>query len=96
MAADVAQGEQVALGEESPQRQGGVQAGGSVTLGQDKAVPVLPLRVLGIHVHLFKVQVGKQVSGGQAAAGMAGLGGVGSLNNTHAHLAGGGHQLLFF
>ena len=91
----MAQGEQVALREESPQRQGGVQAGGSVALGQDKAVPVGPLGVLGVHVHLLEVEVGEQVGGGQAAAGMTGLGGVGPLDDAHAHLAGGSHQLLF-
>ena len=42
------------------------------------------------------VQIGEQICGGQAPAGMAGLGGVGPLDHTHAHLAGRGHQLLLF
>ncbi len=82
-------------GEEALQGQGGVQAGGGVSLGEDEAVPVLPLGVGGVHLHLPEVQVGEQVGGGQAAAGMAGLGGVGAFDDAHAHLAGRSHQLLF-
>ena len=96
MAADLPQRQQVLLREEAPLGQRGVQAGGGVALGQDKAVPVLPLGVLGVHIQLLAVQVGEQVGGGQAAAGVARLGGVGPLDDPHPDLTGGGHQLLFF
>ena len=96
MAANLAQGEQIRHGEVAPVGQSGVEAGGGVALGEDKAVPILPAGIGGVDAHLFKVEVGKQVCGGQRAAGMSGLGGVGALDDTHAHLAGGHRQLLFF
>lgn len=53
------------------------------------------LGVGGVHLHLPEVQIGKQVRGGQASAGMAGFGAIGGFDDAHAHLAGVGHQLLF-
>ena len=74
--------------------QSGVQAGGGVTLAQHKAIPILPLGVGRIHIQLLKVQVGKQIRGGQASAGVTRLGAVGSGEDAHTHLAGGDLQLL--
>ena len=90
------QRQQVLLREKAPERQRRIQAGGGVTLGQHKAVPVRPVWILGIHVQFLAVQIGKQICGGQAPAGMAGLRGVGPLDHSHAHLTGRGHQLLLF
>ena len=95
VAADVAQGEQILHREETAESQSGVEAGGRVSLGEDEAIPVLVFGVGGVHIQLFEIEVGEQVGSGQAAAGMTGLGGMGALNNSKAHLTGGHSQLLF-
>ena len=89
VAANLAQGEQVLHGEVAPVGQSGIQAGGGVTLGEDEAVPILPTGVGGVDAHLFKVEVGKQVGGGQGAAGMSSLGGVGAGEHALPHGDGG-------
>ena len=95
IAVNVPQGRQVVHREEAPVGQGGVQPRSGVALGEDEAVPILLPGVLGINVHLLEKEIGEYVGGGQAAAGVAGLGAVGSLDDAYAHLAGRGHQLLF-
>ena len=51
-------------------------------------------RVLGIHPHLLKIEVGEQVGGREAAAGVAGLGAVNALDHAHADFARGDLELL--
>ena len=92
---NVAQGEQILHREKAPVRQRGVQAGGGVALAQNEAVPFFPLRIFGIDVQFPEVQVGKHFRCGQAAAGVAGLGAVGGIDDAYANLAGSDLQLLF-
>ena len=91
---NAAQGLQIFHREETTMCQGGVQTGGGVALGQDETVPVFPLGVLGIYIQFLCVQISKQLSCRQAAAGVAALGAIGRFDDTHAHLAGKDLQLF--
>ena len=82
------QGGQILHREEAPIGQSRVQAGGRMTLAQHETVTILPLGILGIDVHFFKIQVGEHIRSGQAAAGMTRFRAVSTLDNPHAHLAG--------
>ena len=44
-----------------------------MSLGQNKAVPVLFLRVIRIDVHLFEVKICHDICDGKRAAGMSGF-----------------------
>ena len=51
--------------------QSGVYSGAGVALGADKAVPAGHGGVLGVDVHLLKIQHSQQLRDGQAAANVA-------------------------
>ena len=95
---DVPQPGQLLHREVAPQRQGGVEPGGGVALGEDEPVPVLPAGGLGVDAHFLEVEIGKDVGGGQAAAGMAGLRAVGAGQDALPDADGGQLQgsLLFW
>jgi hypothetical protein len=67
-----------------------------VAFTQHKAIPIIPLGVLGIYVQFFKIQVGEHIRSGHTSAGMTAFGSVGSFDNTHAHLTGGDGKLVLF
>ena len=92
----MAEGGQILHGEVAPEGQRAVQAGGGVALGEDEAIPVFPLGVLGVDAQLVEVQVGEQVGRGETAAGVAGFGAVGGSQDAFAHVAGGQLQLSQF
>jgi len=93
---DVAQGGQRIHGEIAPVGQRGIQAGGGVALGENEAVPLLPAGVLRVDPHLFEIEVGEHVGGGQAAAGMAGLRAVGAGQDALPDADGGQLQGFLF
>ena len=93
---NVTEGEQVFHREETTVGQYRVQTGGGVTLGQHKAVAILPPGILGVDVQFLEIQIGIDLGCGQRAAGMARLCAVGGFNYTHANLAGSDLQLLLF
>ena len=66
----------VLLREEAAQREHRIERGRRVTLGQDEAVAVGIQPVGRIDVHHAEIQSGQRVDDGQAAADMAGGGGV--------------------
>ena len=57
-----------------------------MALGQDKAVPVGVLRVVGIHVHDAEIEGGDGVNGREAAADVAGSGGMHRVKAQQARL----------
>lgn len=96
VAVDMAQSGQIFHGEVAAERQGAVQAGGGVPLGEDEAIPIRPFGVLGVDAQLVEVQVGEQIGRGETAAGVAGFGAVGGSQDTFAYIAGGQLQLSQF
>ena len=48
-----------------------VQTGAAMALGKNKTVTIRIRRILGIDLHLFEIQIRKQVRRGEGAAGMA-------------------------
>ena len=81
VAVDVAEGSQILHGEVAAERQGAVQAGGGVALGEDEAISLRPFGVLWVDAQLVEVQVGEQVGRGETAAGVAGFGAVGGSSS---------------
>jgi len=75
------------FGKETPFRQSRINDRGPVALGEDEAVAVLPLRVLGIDGHQLKVKVGDDFNGGERRAGMTGLGDRRHLDDLHPDAA---------
>jgi len=55
-----------------------------VTLGEDKAVPVLPIRVGWVQTHDFKVEGCDDIGNREAGAGMPVLGPIDHLNHIAA------------
>ena len=96
VAVNAPEGLQVLHREEAPLGQSGVQAGSGVTLAEDEPVPVRVLGVLGVYTQFVKIKIGKEIRCGQAAAGVAALGGVGGRENVHPGLTGGDLQRLQF
>ncbi len=71
MGTHMAKRHQILHREISPLCHGTVVARRRVSLGQDKTVSVRILRVLRIDVHLFKIQISKNVRCRQRSAGMS-------------------------
>ncbi len=92
---DVPQGSQFRLREEATLCQGRIQSRCRMPLGQHKAVTLRHVRMLWIHIQLYKIQVSQQICNGQGSAGMTGFCAVGALNDAHPHLAGSGLQPFF-
>ena len=61
----------VVVVDEAGQLERGAEAGVGVALGEDEAVAVRPVRLVGADVHLVEVEDGQDVGGGQRAAGVA-------------------------
>ena len=91
---ELAEGLELLPGEEALLRQHTVVAGGDMALGEDEAVPVLPVGVGGVHPHGVIESAHGELHRGEGAAGMpAGRGG-GHLNDVPAHLAANGLEFL--
>ena len=73
MAVDAAEHLQLLDREEAAQRQHRIHGGRAVALGHDEAVTLRVMRVLGIDVHLGKVQIRQHVHAAHRAARMAGF-----------------------
>ena len=73
VAADMAQGLEVLLGEEATLGEGRIQRGSAVALGEHEAVAVGATRVCRIDVHLLEVEVGDDVGGAERTTGVPGL-----------------------
>ena len=95
IAVDMPQGGQVLHGEEAPVSKRGIQARSGMALGQHEAVPVRPTGVLGVYPQLLIIKICKHLRGGQASAGVTGLGPMGRFNDPHADLAGFFLQIKF-
>ena len=63
---------QLLPGEEALVSQHGVESRGGMALGENEAVPILPVGIGGVHVHGIVIQAGQHLHDGQGAAGMAG------------------------
>ena len=61
MGADVAQGQKILHREISPVGQRRVESRSRVSLGQHEAIPIRFLRILGINVHLLKIEIRKNL-----------------------------------
>ena len=96
VAVNAPEGLQVLHREEAPLGQSGVQARCGVALAENEPVPVRVLGVLGVYTQFVKIKIGKEIRCGQAAAGMAALGGMGGRENVHPDLTGGDFQRLQF
>ena len=94
--ADVAELLQLADIEIAAVGQHRIQAGGAVALGEHKAVPVGVLGGLGVDVHLFEVEIGKDVRRGEGASRMAGLGVIHAFDDAEAYLCRGDQKVLAF
>ena len=67
-----------------------------MALGEHKAVPVGVLGGLGVDVHLFEVEIGKDVRRGEGASRMAGLGVIHAFDDAEAYLCRGDQKVLAF
>ena len=86
--ADVTQYGQFVPVEKALERQYRIKAGAAVTFGEHKAVTILPRGILGVNVHLFEIEIRKDVCGGKRAAGMTGLCVIRAENRSHSCLGG--------
>ena len=96
VAVDMAQSGQIVHGEVAAERQGAVQAGGGVPLGEDEAIPIRPFGVLGVDAQLPVIQISEHLRRGKASARMTRLRAVRRFDNSHADLAGRNRELLLF
>ncbi len=69
--------------EEPLERQGAVERRSCMALGEDETVPILPVRILRIHMHFMGVEIGHDIGNGEGPARVAGLGVIGSLYDRH-------------
>ena len=76
VARGLAEGLQILHGDEAPLRQGGVESGSAVALGEHQPVPVLHIGIFRIHVQFFKVKVREQIRDGEGPARVAGRRGI--------------------
>ncbi len=90
-AVQLAQRAEVIPAKVAPLGQRGIPGRAGVALGEDKAIPVGPVRAGGIDAHHAKIERGEDVGRGQGAAGVTGLCGVGHVDDVVADL--GGHLL---
>ncbi len=65
-----------------------VEQRGGVSFGEDKAVVVMEMRMLGIIAHVPEEQCGHEIRGGQAGRGMSTAGGGGGGDRVNAQLVG--------
>ena len=72
----LSQGNQFLFGEIAALCHDGIERRRTVTLGQDKAVPVFICRVLRVDVHFFEIQISEQVRTGERSARMTGFRGM--------------------
>ena len=72
--AELAEGLELLPGEEAFLRQHTVVAGGDMALGEDEAVPVLPVGVGGVHPHGVIESAHGELHCGERAAGMPAAG----------------------
>ena len=90
-AVQLAQGPQLLNREEALAGQYTVQHWSHVAFGEDKAIPLLPIGIAGVHRHLpAEVEPHQQLHGRERAAGMAGTGLVGHVQNIAPHLGAAG------
>ena len=86
IAVNVAQGGQVFHREKAPVCQRSIQSGGSVTLGENKTIPILPLGVCRVNPHFVEIQIGKHIGSRKASAGMTGFRAVGGSDDALTNL----------
>ena len=96
MAVDAAEHLEILDREEAAQRQRRVNGGRAVALGHDEAVTLRVMRVLGIDVHLGKVQIRQHVHAAHRAARMAGSRVVYHLDTEKTRLGSGQLKFLPF
>src|SRR3990172_2702179 len=88
------QGKELFHGEEAPFRQGGVEGGGGVALGEDEAVPIGVAGVLGVNPHYSQEKGGEDFHAGEGAPGVAAPSLANHGDNMAAKPFGYGFQLL--
>ena len=88
IAADLAQRFQVFDREEAALSQRSIQSRCCMALGQNQTIPILGVRILGIHIHIHEIEVAQYLSDIQTAARMTALCTVSSLDHTHPDMAG--------
>ena len=71
-------------GEDAGYGESGVEDGSGVALGEDEAVAVIGVGVLGIEFHGVEKYPGDQLGGGHAGGGMSGAGGGGGHHGINA------------
>ena len=91
---ELTEGHELLPGEEALLRQHAVVAGGDMALGEDEAVPVLPVGVGGVHPHGVIESAHGELHCGERAAGMPAGRRRGHLNDVPAHLAANGLEFL--
>ena len=73
-------------GEKALCRKHCIVAGCGVTLGEHKAVAILPLGIARIHTHMIKKHAGHQLHAGEGAAGVSAAGICRHIDDIAAHL----------
>ena len=85
--AELAQGIQLAdrgVGE-AGFRHDGIEHGGGVALGENEAVAIRPLGVLGVDMHVVEVELDHDFDGRERSSGVPRFGGAGHLDNLAAN-----------
>ena len=70
MGTTLVDGQQLLLGEEAPECQCGINRRTSVALGADEEIPVLPVGIGGVYLHLPGIEYCQQIRNGQRSTQM--------------------------
>jgi hypothetical protein len=88
VAAETAKRLQVVPGKITGFGQADIEGRGSMSLGKDETVAVLPSRVAGVVAHGMEIERGQYIDGRKAATGMPRPGKIEHLENFHAQVPG--------
>jgi hypothetical protein len=83
----LSEGFEILIREKSLERENRVKSGRAVTFGENESVPVLPLRILGVNIHLMKIEISHNINAGKRAAGMTRFGVENALDYSHSRVA---------